>query len=415
MNRISPFKPFSAADDELAARHRPILMFDANEPFFPDAFGYTVFRGAGASPSTSFEIVPKGAVVIEYAIWYDWDIGHLYELEHVWVHLDEDGVVIGVDASQHGRREVMAIDGGLPEIRDGRPVLYPEPGKHAHWADPAQISPDLRQRLNAACGPLSGNMGVLTGNPFVERGAYAARPRDHRLARLKLRHDAFVPAWTFSQEGPEPELVPWSVLEERIPVRVKTIMAELESTLPHVKAVFLDCGDTLVDESTEVKRAGSEVVLSGNLIPGAAEMVRTLRDAGHKLVLVADGPRESFTNLLGTHGLWDSFDAHIISGDVGETKPSPMMFDAALTAIGLTRADARHVVMVGNNLERDIRGANALGITSVFMAWSTQRSHIADARDDHPDYMITTPRELPALVENIERTMRHRVPMFIGD
>ena len=58
----------------------------------------------------------------------------------------------------------------------------------------------------------------------------------------------------------------------------------------------------------------------------------------------------------GTDGLWDQFDGHVISEDIGALKPSAKMFDAALLQAGLTRADAHHVVMVGNNLERDIAG-----------------------------------------------------------
>jgi hypothetical protein len=49
------------------------------------------------------ELVVEGeaeaALAIEYAIWWDWDIGHLYELEHVWVYLDADRQVIRGEAS----------------------------------------------------------------------------------------------------------------------------------------------------------------------------------------------------------------------------------------------------------------------------------------------------------------------------
>ena len=178
-----------------------------------------------------------------------------------------------------------------------------------------------------------------------------------------------------------------------------------------IKAIFLDCGDTLVDERSEVKD-DRDVVLHGDLIPGAREAVEALRARGHRLVLVADGPRQSFVNLLGQHGLWDHFEAHVISGDVGVLKPDALMFDTALAAVGLTRADARHVVMVGNNLERDIRGANALGITSVLMDWSTLRARHASLPGDHPDYRIPSPRELPALIDGIQASLRYREPAF---
>lgn len=397
-------------DAALAARHRPLLLLDAHEPYAPLFLGYSVFRSLGQSPSSSFAITPLGEACIEYAVWYDWDIGHLYDLEHVWVHVDAAGAVVAVEASRHGRREPMFLGTGLPELRDGRPVLYPEAGKHAHWAHPEQMDPAARQRLAALCGPLAGMEGVHLGNPFARAGAYAASPADHRLARLRMRHDGFVPSFAHTITA-TPALVPWPQLAAAIAGRVTAIMADLPLTVPYLKAIFLDCGDTLVDERSEVKTDG-EVVVRGELIPGAREAVEALKAQGYRLVLVADGPRQSFVNLLHQHGLWDHFDAHVISQDVGLLKPHAAMFDAALSAIGLGRADVRHVVMVGNNLERDIRGANALGIASVLMDWSTLRARHATHPGDQPDYRIPSPRALPALIDSIELSLRYREPAF---
>ena len=43
--------PQDAEDRALAARYAPILRFDAHEPFFPLAAGYTIFRESGPAPS----------------------------------------------------------------------------------------------------------------------------------------------------------------------------------------------------------------------------------------------------------------------------------------------------------------------------------------------------------------------------
>lgn len=228
-----------------------------------------------------------------------------------------------------------------------------------------------------------------------------------------MRHDAFVPSFEHGRVA-NPTLLPWPQLDQLVPGRVRDAMAENAVSVPHLKAIFLDCGDTLVDERTEVKQPGGEVVLWGDLIPGAKAMVEALKAAGHRLVLVADGPRQSFVNLLGQHGLWDHFDAHVISEEVGALKPDARMFDTALAAVGLSRADARHVVMVGNNLERDIRGANAVGITSVLMAWSTLRARDATSASDQPDYRIPSPRELPVLIDSLELALRYREPAFFS-
>ncbi|HEY9010353.1 MAG TPA: HAD family hydrolase [Devosia sp.] len=405
MTQLAP-----VAETELAARYAPRLMLDRNEPYRPGAFGYTLFRSEAQSPSSKFTVTLAGAFTLEYAIYYDWDIGHLYDLEHVWVHVSDTGAVCRVEASSHGGRKPMDIGRGLPEMRAEQPVIYVEAGKHAHWASPDHMNAADRRELKALCGPLAGMEGVHEGNFFFERGAYGATAEDHRLARLKMRADAFVPSHLYRLSEDVPLLLPWPELEAMIPQRVRDSLALLRSSQKYLGAVFLDCGDTLVDERTEVKRPGSEVVLSGELIPGAKEMVQALKAAGHTLVLVADGPRETFVNLLTQHGLWNLFDAHVISEDVGVLKPDARMFEAALAAAGLTRTDAWRTVMVGNNLSRDIKGANTLGITSVFMAWSTLRTHQPAEAGEVPDFRIESPKELPALLDQLEPLLRYRAP-----
>src|SRR5690606_40547573 len=70
-------------------------MLDRMEPFRPVAVGYHVFYESGPSPSFP-RVVELGEpaparcqAVIEYAFWWDWDIQHLYELEHAWVYVGE--------------------------------------------------------------------------------------------------------------------------------------------------------------------------------------------------------------------------------------------------------------------------------------------------------------------------------------
>src|SRR6476659_1354011 len=100
--------PADPAARALAARYAPIILFDLREPFLPLAAGYTLFRADAPSPSFPREITlgatdhPPAELVIEYAIWWDWDIQHLYELEHAWVYLDAARQVINAEASWPG-------------------------------------------------------------------------------------------------------------------------------------------------------------------------------------------------------------------------------------------------------------------------------------------------------------------------
>lgn len=391
-------------DADLAARYAPQLMLDTSEPYRPYAFGYTLFSAPGQSPSSKFFVEPAGALTAEYAIYYDWDIGHLYDLEHVWVHIDTSGAVIKVEASSHGGRKPMETGEGLPALAGSHPIIYVEAGKHAHWASPDHMTTADHQKLAFLCSTLAGIEGVHLGNPFAKRGDYNPTAGDHRLARLKMQSDAFVPSHSYAPLDQTPLLLPWPELEALIPTRVTEAMAALKTSQTHFAAIFLDCGDTLIDERTEKKIPGSEVVIEADLIPGAKQMMDALKASGHKLI-----PRQTFVNMLTRHGLWDHFDAHIISEDVGVHKPDPKMFDAALAAAGLTRADAWRTVMVGNNLSRDICGANALGITSIFMAWSTLRTHEPANPSEVADYRINSPSELPALLDRLEALLQFRV------
>lgn len=169
--------------------------------------------------------------------------------------------------------------------------------------------------------------------------------------------------------------------------------------------LFIDSGDTLVDESTEI-RDDTGVVVQAELIPGAAEAVRTLWRQGYRIALVADGLRASFDRIYRQHGLEGCFEARAISGDLGVCKPHARMFISAMEQMGFTDADKDRIVMVGNNLERDIAGANRLGLTSILMSWTTRYRLQPRVPEETPDFVVARPDELPALLAELDRQMK---------
>ena len=169
--------------------------------------------------------------------------------------------------------------------------------------------------------------------------------------------------------------------------------------------IFTDIGDTIIDENTEV-RDSRDTVIRAECIPGAKETYLKLHEAGFAIVMVADGTVESFHNTMTQHGLSHIFAAEIISEAVGEDKPSAKMFEAAMRALDLTDADKSRVIMVGNNVKRDILGANRFGIRSVLIDWSKRRSFAEDGPLEHADYTIHTPEELLPLAEALEAALR---------
>ncbi|MCX7668616.1 MAG: HAD hydrolase-like protein [Anaerolineae bacterium] len=83
-------------------------------------------------------------------------------------------------------------------------------------------------------------------------------------------------------------------------------------------------------------------------------------------------------------------------------KPDPRIFRAALDALGIREADYGRVVMVGNNLERDIAGANRLGLISVFFHWNERRRTQPLTADETPRYTVTSAQALTELIETQE-------------
>lgn len=163
--------------------------------------------------------------------------------------------------------------------------------------------------------------------------------------------------------------------------------------------IFTDSGDTIIDEATQVYD-DRHIVQEADFIPGAREVLRQLHEEGYTIALVADGEWESFRNVYRKNGLDYCFDAWVVSEIVGRQKPEPIMFESAYEKLNLTQDDKKRIVMIGNNLKKDIAGANRQGLTSIWLDWSPRYFHTVEEPDWQPDYTIHTPAELiPLLAE----------------
>ncbi len=226
-------------DRELAARYAPILCFDRHEPFLPLAGGVTLFRQDGESPSFPRRIElsppgqPRASLAIEYAIWWDWDIQHLYELEHVWVYVGDRGQVVRVEASWHGGYHEMVQD-GQPSLRDGQARVYSEPGKHAFAPTPEWFRRRWQAQKRHASDALAGAGGVWVTPLFEDALRGQRTPENNTLVRTYLTRQAFQPSWEFSQEFrlQADQLVPWPTLAQWIPQRVRWWLDRLRQEIP---------------------------------------------------------------------------------------------------------------------------------------------------------------------------------------
>lgn len=223
-----------ATDRGLAERYFPHLRYDRAEPYSPKGVGYTVYTAsdahrADAVPLTAvrsrscrlqIELEP-GEMVIEYAFYYDFDIQHLYDLEHVFVKVDREGGIAGVLGSFHGKFLNDLIEGET-QFEDTHVILYVQPGKHAFMPKPRyfRLFPD-RDRC---CGEYAGRDGLLIA-PMFEGRLFTDEVFDRKVERYIRENHAFVPTWKFTARHPEPYraedlLMPWEELDGLIVERI---------------------------------------------------------------------------------------------------------------------------------------------------------------------------------------------------
>lgn len=169
----------------------------------------------------------------------------------------------------------------------------------------------------------------------------------------------------------------------------------------NIAALLFDLGDVIMQEATEVKDADWNT-MHAKLVDGMGDALRAFQARGYKIALVADTRPLTAWNVLHQHALYDLFDAFAISEEVGCEKPDPRIFRAALTALKIDPRDYARAVMIGNRLDRDVRGANILGLISVWFHWNERYAAHDRHWGDPPTYEVRTARELVELIERVE-------------
>ena len=166
--------------------------------------------------------------------------------------------------------------------------------------------------------------------------------------------------------------------------------------------IFIDGGDTLIEEGSNDRDPVTDIVITAMPIPGALETLRRLKDEGYTVCLIDDVKNETVQNVFGINGHLDCFASVTTLDDVGAAKPSKEMFEDAMKKNSLSEKDKSRIIMVGNSCRGDIAGANRFGITSVLMDWSPRYNMTPQTADQVPDFIIHSPGEIFDLLERLK-------------
>ena len=132
-----------------------------------------------------------------------------------------------------------------------------------------------------------------------------------------------------------------------------------------------------------------------NLFPNTLETLRLLKEEGYPMHIITNGFKEVQHIKLDNSGLREFFDVIIISEEVGANKPAMKVFHSAIEQAGAT---AEASVMIGDNYNADIIGAQNSGMQAIFFDPGFEH------RDDSHPWLIRDLAKIPELLPYIPLT-----------
>ena len=130
----------------------------------------------------------------------------------------------------------------------------------------------------------------------------------------------------------------------------------------------------------------------GNLLNGAKELILSLKKQGYDLYIVTNGIEKTQKRRLTKAGILSCFTEIFVSEAVGYQKPRKEYFDYVLSNI--REKDIGRVLLVGDSLTSDIKGAEYAGITCAWL----RHNPTADFSGYNPDFIIDDITELKKLL-----------------
>lgn len=131
----------------------------------------------------------------------------------------------------------------------------------------------------------------------------------------------------------------------------------------------------------------------------AIPTLKKLEQNGYRLGLISNaGDDKDVQQLARGFGIARFFDFILTSAACSYRKPHPRIFELALANWYLLPSEA---VMVGDNLEADIRGAKSVGLYGIWLSRRAGQRTPAELQV-HPDVSLSTLSELPPALDLLQ-------------
>ena len=218
--------------DRIAYEYAPIIYMDKKEPFKIKKVGFAQYSEDGARSLSfnrrfDFKNFDGAVKVLEYVYYLDYDIQHLYDLEHIWIYIDDEGRVVGAEGSYHGRflnAMNRTFDGKVPKDEKNI-IMYSQPGKHAFLSDPRLMY--LYSELYASCDRLAGISGLDAPERFI-KDINISESENEKVVRYIRDKFSFVPSMEFEKVSiSEDDYMLWEELSGKIPVFIREELSKI--------------------------------------------------------------------------------------------------------------------------------------------------------------------------------------------
>lgn len=138
-------------------------------------------------------------------------------------------------------------------------------------------------------------------------------------------------------------------------------------------------------------------------LPGALETLRVLKER-YRLGLISNFTHSpTIIGALDQLGMSPYFESVVISAEIGLRKPSSIIFEKAMTDLGLEEPEK--IIFVGDDIDADIIGALKIGMMPVLISYCLKddyRTRLARALEEMGDGELREIKEIRLLEELLE-------------